>query len=376
MATFDFAPTPWWRRALDRLQTKGSGGEGERATGVSYFGVPNSGVRHVDSKFSQADVAVFPWFQSAALWRNVAAIASLVALDVVNTAPLPEEGCAPSECKVPPGGVPPQCLVLTDQEELPEELENQPRIRVAFAGDESLGADVILPGDEKELLIALDAYRGTAFPGALYLVGFWAPVGDPCEVSREVADFLDAALVDASGQRLAWQPPEGAVTWENLIQEGRSLTAASVRAALPTWRGTQILTSNGEKPMRASNPLAGRVAAGLSGDVVIDCGFDLDALIEIGSGLQETGIKAGVALVGDTGKGSINILARCLAAFGNSPVLEGCCVLVKGKPGPHLWSTLTRLDAKVFRLPQGSKRGWRKIARCLWSSPNSLEGRG
>lgn len=312
-----------------------------------------------------------PWFHSAALWRNVEAIAALLAMRVVDTVPLPGEADAPGGVLPPREPVPPDALVLTDQKTLPPELEDAPRITVTFAGSAQGDADIVLPGQEKDLLLALEAFRGADFNSTLYLLGFWSPVGTPGEVARKVSETVNAALVDVSGTRLPWKPPQGSVTWEGLVEQGNAASVASLRAALPVWEGVPTLTSDGTRPMRAVNPLAGRVAAGLAGDVVLDCGADIDALVEVASHVNALRTRTQIVLVGDTSPTSTKVLSSCLAALGEALAPAGTCLLVSGKPGPLLWSAVADRSVNLMRLPTGSKRGWAKVGRCLRPPPST-----
>ena len=327
-----------------------------------------------DLPVSPSDAPIILWFESEALRRDVEAVASMLEISVHRLPPIPKlNNSAEGESLWAPK-LARESMVLTDQRELPSMFDGFAKLTVGLEANgtqHGSWVDIWLPKEQRELMVALDAWRGADRHTCTYLVAWWWPVGAPHVLAKDLALALGATLVDASGARSPWQPPEGAITWEALDQEDLGAPSALGRF-LPQWEGTPTLSSNGIEPARATDAVVPHLVSALPGKLVVDCGGDVDGLVRVGSSLMALGHPVRSVLVGDASPAAARVLARNMATLGSAAPLQGAHILVGGKPGPLLWSALSSYPVRVSRVPK-NRRGWERVARQLEASEGSEE---
>ncbi len=299
----------------------------------------------------------------------------MLEISVHHLPPIPKPNAEMSTGSLWVPKLPPESLVVTDQGELPETFGGFAKLRVGLEPSgvgQGGGVDIWLPGEERDLMVALDGWRGADREACTYLVAWWWPVKDPHVLARDLGRALDATLVDASGARSPWQPPKSAITWEAFLQ-GDLGAPSTLAHSLPRWDGTPTLSSNGAQPTRATDKVLPHLVSALPGDLVVDCGGDVDGLAQLGSSLMASGHPVRALLVGDASAQAARVLARNMAALGGSPPLQGAHVLVQGKPGPLLWSAASSYPVRVSRVPK-TRRAWKRLAREVAAGDWSQDG--
>ncbi len=248
---------------------------------------------------------------------------------------------------------------------VPVSLGDLPRVNVAFRSAEGQGrADIVLPGDEAELVHLLAGWvseqGNEAGAGKVLLVAAWHGGGGATSCSFALARALGAVVLDASGNGGGPIPLDGAPVWEALEEDDLPAGQVLVRS-LPRQGTVPFLTALHGVPPTPRSKIVGGLIPRLTGVTVVDCGTDLHGLSALA---QQLGGEADVVLVGRTDHDGVQRLGRGLTTLAPLGTLREALLLQVGGSSALVADLAARHGAQALRAPSPTRpRAWSALVR-------------